>query len=219
MNINLASSFFSLSPPTTHLSRRTGKLHYPTHVCGPLFEEELEFWGLDSNQVEPCCWMTYTVHRDTQVREKKKRSICQIDGSPSSPSAAHFPSPCTVFCWAKVLSLGGGSLSWIDRCGGPRPRPRRRTLGVHCNLTPLPPLPPSAAQGQAVGLIPKELGGRKEDGGEVGNLGWLTYSWRHCYNTHSSGFLLLVNLFSARQKNFLYAILNKPCPTARIKNI
>ena len=31
---------------------RTGKLHYPTDVCGPLFEEELEFWGLDSNQVE-----------------------------------------------------------------------------------------------------------------------------------------------------------------------
>ena len=30
---------------------RTGKLHYPTDVCGPLFEEELEFWGLDSNQV------------------------------------------------------------------------------------------------------------------------------------------------------------------------
>lgn len=45
---------------------RTGKLHYPTNVCGPLFEEELDFWGLDSNQVEPCCWMTYTVYRDTQ---------------------------------------------------------------------------------------------------------------------------------------------------------
>lgn len=41
-------------------TQRTGKLHYPTDVCGPLFEEELEFWGLDSNQVEPCCWMTYT---------------------------------------------------------------------------------------------------------------------------------------------------------------
>ncbi|KAF0301477.1 Potassium voltage-gated channel protein Shaw [Amphibalanus amphitrite] len=48
---------------------RTGKLHYPTNVCGPLFEEELEFWGLDSNQVEPCCWMTYTKHRDTQVTQ------------------------------------------------------------------------------------------------------------------------------------------------------
>ncbi|XP_030242519.1 potassium voltage-gated channel protein Shaw isoform X2 [Drosophila navojoa] len=45
---------------------RTGKLHYPTDVCGPLFEEELEFWGLDSNQVEPCCWSTYSIHRDTQ---------------------------------------------------------------------------------------------------------------------------------------------------------
>jgi hypothetical protein len=46
---------------SSRLSRgRTGKLHYPTDVCGPLFEEELEFWGLDANQVEPCCWMTYT---------------------------------------------------------------------------------------------------------------------------------------------------------------
>uniref|UniRef100_A0A915KJ71 Ion transport domain-containing protein n=1 Tax=Romanomermis culicivorax TaxID=13658 RepID=A0A915KJ71_ROMCU len=43
-----------------------GKLHYPLNVCGPLFEEELEFWGLDSNQVEPCCWMTYTQHRNTK---------------------------------------------------------------------------------------------------------------------------------------------------------
>lgn len=36
-------------------------------MCGPLFEEELEFWGLDSNQVEPCCWSTYSIHRDTQA--------------------------------------------------------------------------------------------------------------------------------------------------------
>ncbi|VDN54472.1 unnamed protein product [Dracunculus medinensis] len=45
---------------------RTGKLHYPLDVCGPLFEEELQYWGLDANEVEPCCWMTYTQHRDTQ---------------------------------------------------------------------------------------------------------------------------------------------------------
>lgn len=45
---------------------RTGKLHYPINVCGPLFEEELEFWGLDANQVEPCCWKTYTKHRTTE---------------------------------------------------------------------------------------------------------------------------------------------------------
>ena len=56
-------------PPQILNYYRTGKLHYPTgeplqylemesqkinqppDVCGPLFEEELEFWGLDSNQV------------------------------------------------------------------------------------------------------------------------------------------------------------------------
>jgi len=34
---------------------RTGKLHYPLDVCGPLFEEELEYWGLDANQVTTVC--------------------------------------------------------------------------------------------------------------------------------------------------------------------
>ena len=44
---------------------RTGKLHYPTNVCGPLFEDELSYWGLQREDVEPCCWMTYTKHRST----------------------------------------------------------------------------------------------------------------------------------------------------------
>ena len=65
---SLCSSSLSTSPFSRHPGvfaqilnyYRTGKLHYPTDVCGPLFEEELEYWGLDSNQVEPCCWMTYT---------------------------------------------------------------------------------------------------------------------------------------------------------------
>ena len=38
---------------------RTGKLHYPTDVCGPLFEEELEFWGLDANQASLAYLLTY----------------------------------------------------------------------------------------------------------------------------------------------------------------
>jgi potassium voltage-gated channel Shaw-related subfamily C protein len=44
---------------------RTGRLHYPTNVCGPLFEDELSYWGLQREDVEPCCWMTYTKHRST----------------------------------------------------------------------------------------------------------------------------------------------------------
>lgn len=47
---------------------RTGKLHTPTDICGPLFEEELQFWGIDEKQMEPCCWETFTKHREAEVR-------------------------------------------------------------------------------------------------------------------------------------------------------
>uniref|UniRef100_A0A3B3SV98 Potassium voltage-gated channel subfamily C member 4 n=1 Tax=Paramormyrops kingsleyae TaxID=1676925 RepID=A0A3B3SV98_9TELE len=45
---------------------RTGKLHCPANLCGPLFEEELAFWGIDETDVEPCCWMSYRQHRDAE---------------------------------------------------------------------------------------------------------------------------------------------------------
>ena len=45
---------------------RTGNLHCPLDVCGPLFEDELNFWGIDDQQVESCCWLTYRQHRDAQ---------------------------------------------------------------------------------------------------------------------------------------------------------
>uniref|UniRef100_A0A8C8J7Z1 BTB domain-containing protein n=1 Tax=Oncorhynchus tshawytscha TaxID=74940 RepID=A0A8C8J7Z1_ONCTS len=45
---------------------RTGKLHCPKDVCGPLFEEELAFWGIDETDVEACCWMNYRQHRDAE---------------------------------------------------------------------------------------------------------------------------------------------------------
>ncbi|KAM4602415.1 potassium voltage-gated channel subfamily C member 1a isoform 2-T2 [Polymixia lowei] len=45
---------------------RTGKLHCPADVCGPLYEEELAFWGIDETDVEPCCWMTYRQHREAE---------------------------------------------------------------------------------------------------------------------------------------------------------
>ncbi|NP_001079081.1 potassium channel, voltage gated Shaw related subfamily C, member 1 S homeolog [Xenopus laevis] len=45
---------------------RTGKLHCPSDVCGPLYEEELAFWGIDETDVEACCWMNYRQHRDAE---------------------------------------------------------------------------------------------------------------------------------------------------------
>ncbi|PAV89023.1 hypothetical protein WR25_14962 [Diploscapter pachys] len=45
---------------------RTGKLHYPSDCCGPLFEAELEFWGIDATDTEPCCWMQLLHAKNTQ---------------------------------------------------------------------------------------------------------------------------------------------------------
>ncbi|KAI1705605.1 ion transport protein [Ditylenchus destructor] len=59
------------------------KLHYPVDVCGPLFEDELEFWGLDPTSVEPCCWMTYVTHRDTQETLAVIESL-DMDSEPST---------------------------------------------------------------------------------------------------------------------------------------
>ncbi|KFQ52405.1 Potassium voltage-gated channel subfamily C member 4, partial [Nestor notabilis] len=49
---------------------RTGKLHCPADICGPLFEEELTYWGIDETDVEPCCWMTYRQHRDAEEAKR-----------------------------------------------------------------------------------------------------------------------------------------------------
>uniref|UniRef100_A0A1I8JJZ2 BTB domain-containing protein n=1 Tax=Macrostomum lignano TaxID=282301 RepID=A0A1I8JJZ2_9PLAT len=45
---------------------RTGRLHTPMDICGPMFEEELAYWGIDEKQMESCCWTTYRTHRDAQ---------------------------------------------------------------------------------------------------------------------------------------------------------
>lgn len=43
---------------------RTGKLHVPNDVCGNLFFEELNFWGIGELSIQPCCWTTYSTKRD-----------------------------------------------------------------------------------------------------------------------------------------------------------
>ncbi|XP_051689885.1 voltage-gated potassium channel KCNC1 isoform X4 [Oryctolagus cuniculus] len=60
---------------------RTGKLHCPADVCGPLYEEELAFWGIDETDVEPCCWMTYRQHRDAE------EALDSFGGAPLDNSA------------------------------------------------------------------------------------------------------------------------------------
>jgi hypothetical protein len=43
---------------------RTGKLHPPLDVCGNLFYEELNFWGIRETCIQPCCWTSYSTKRE-----------------------------------------------------------------------------------------------------------------------------------------------------------
>lgn len=45
---------------------RTGKLHVPRDICGPMFEQELAFWGIDAKQIEHCCWAYYDEHNELE---------------------------------------------------------------------------------------------------------------------------------------------------------
>lgn len=49
---------------------RTGQLHAPRDFCGPLFEEELTFWGIEEKDMEACCWPYYSQHRDAEKNLK-----------------------------------------------------------------------------------------------------------------------------------------------------
>jgi len=60
---------------------RTGKLHAPTDVCGPAYEDELAFWGIDEKQIESCCWGGYSQHRDAQQTLEELK----IDTAPHQP--------------------------------------------------------------------------------------------------------------------------------------
>ncbi|KAK7118700.1 hypothetical protein R3I94_022258 [Phoxinus phoxinus] len=54
---------------------RSGKLHYPTNLCGVLLEEEFDFWGISGTDVEPCCWAAFRQNKDAV------EALAQIDPS------------------------------------------------------------------------------------------------------------------------------------------
>ena len=61
---------------------RTGKLHAPADVCGNLFYEELNFWGISEQSIQPCCWTNYSAMRDCdEILRKVMDSIEEPDGN------------------------------------------------------------------------------------------------------------------------------------------
>ena len=43
---------------------RTGRLHAPTSSCLSFFEEELLFWGINEDLMEPCCFTDYQANKN-----------------------------------------------------------------------------------------------------------------------------------------------------------
>jgi hypothetical protein len=50
---------------------RTGRLHAPGSVCGNLFFQELEFWNISEQSIQPCCWTAYNNNRECDEILKK----------------------------------------------------------------------------------------------------------------------------------------------------
>lgn len=47
---------------------RTGKLHAPRDICGPMFAEELSYWGIEAKLIEPCCWSYFDEHNELEEK-------------------------------------------------------------------------------------------------------------------------------------------------------
>lgn len=47
---------------------RTGQLHYPKNECSEAYREELEFFGIEPNSINSCCWEVY----------KEKTQECEL---------------------------------------------------------------------------------------------------------------------------------------------
>ncbi|XP_025081830.1 potassium voltage-gated channel protein Shaw-like isoform X2 [Pomacea canaliculata] len=57
---------------------RTGELHLPTKCCGPAVKTELEFWGIEEDEIEECCWTNYnswTTTLDALRRLEQDRKV------------------------------------------------------------------------------------------------------------------------------------------------
>ncbi|XP_071098187.1 potassium voltage-gated channel protein Shaw-like [Haliotis cracherodii] len=62
---------------------RSGKLHLPATLCGPMIKEEMEFWGLSEIDIEPCCWAVYnnwtsTVNALEQLEKDRKQNVQHV---------------------------------------------------------------------------------------------------------------------------------------------
>ncbi|XP_013083955.1 potassium voltage-gated channel protein Shaw-like isoform X2 [Biomphalaria glabrata] len=89
--------FFDRDPAIFHCVLnyfRTGELHLPTSVCGPVVRSELEFWGVDEVDIEECCWSRYatwaTTLQDLRKLEEDRKNNLQLGEYPEKDNSSCF---------------------------------------------------------------------------------------------------------------------------------
>ncbi|KAH9494663.1 hypothetical protein Btru_020471, partial [Bulinus truncatus] len=89
--------FFDRDPEIFHCVLnyfRTGELHLPTSVCGPVVRSELEYWGVDEVDIEECCWSRYatwaTTLQDLRRLEEDRKANLQLGEYPQKDHTSCF---------------------------------------------------------------------------------------------------------------------------------
>lgn len=82
---------------------RTDELHLPTYLCGPAVQREFDYWGIDEEDIERCCWQPYNTWKTQnksleKLEYDRKRSMTQqhLEKDRRSP---HFWTRCKAIVW------------------------------------------------------------------------------------------------------------------------
>ena len=111
---------------------RNDTLHFAHNLCDSVVRRELHFWGIDEENVSPCCWGFFTQHGEHRATDdllcealdldevyalSKDKPMCQrtiapwwtfLDDSASSDAAL-------VSNWVSGISLELGGREWKER--------------------------------------------------------------------------------------------------------
>lgn len=101
---------------------RTDELHLPTYLCGPAVQREFDYWGIDEEDIERCCWQPYNTWKTQnksleKLEYDRKRSMTQqhLEKDRRSP---HFWTRCKAIVWNFLqnpnTSLGAKIYAWIS---------------------------------------------------------------------------------------------------------
>jgi hypothetical protein len=50
---------------------RNGHIHLPTHICGWIWKQELEFWNIPVTEISECCYPTYIKHEKDKIESDR----------------------------------------------------------------------------------------------------------------------------------------------------